>query len=129
MVDIHMEQDEPCLVCTCCHHHFLYKYMVRFHEFKYNFDTVIVKKALTLQYRIQIGLIEYICRSCHDKLRAHTTGQVRMPKHSIAMILSGRNTPVGVRFCKKCKDEPIYVCTYCHRMLFKNSVKIQGRTL
>ena len=67
MIDIHIEQEiaypltanfqtenevysqsqhTQYFLCTCYLHHFLHKCVVRFHEFQYNFDNAIVKKAL-----------------------------------------------------------------------------------
>ena len=45
-----------------------------------------------------------------------------MPKQAIAVILEGKHAKAGVRFHEKCKEKPQFVCTCCHRMLFKKTV-------
>lgn len=106
-------------VCTCCHRKlFTRKHCVIFNKMKYDFNNVIVKKALCQQYRYCTPeSMEYICNTCHNNLRAE---EPKMPRNAIACT----SKKAAIAFLKACKMKPEFVCTCCHRILFRKTVVI-----
>ena len=106
-------------VCTCCHRElFIRKHCVIFNQMKYDFNNMIIKKALCQQYRYCAPeSMEYICNTCHNNLRAE---EPKIPRNAFACT----SKKAAVAFLKACKMKPELVCTCCHRILFRKTVVI-----
>ena len=75
------------------------------------------------EYQLTSRSNEYICRICHYNVRTQPNKQTRMPKQSIEVLSEDKiQKQASARFNKKWKDNPEYMCTSCHRMLFKKIV-------
>ena len=70
-------------VCTCCHRElFTRKHCVIFNQMKYDFNNVIVKKALCQQYHYCAPKsMEYICNTCPNNLRPE---EPKIPRNAFA---------------------------------------------
>ena len=101
--------------CTCCHRSGVRKTFVMFKEGKYNSENVVVKKALSYRLITDIDSKEYICKTCHNNLRRNDP---KMPQKAVAKIKSR----AADRFLKACESLPEFVCTCCHRLLFRKTV-------
>lgn len=131
--DVGIEQKKK-VQCTVCHYFFTHgRYVKLFDMSKYNFEDDIVKEALHDDVRCQgDGDEEYICRPCNECL---TREKPCMPRTAFCKRCkdSGGNEEekmwkdqvkaAGEKF-EKCNGEFMnYVCTVCHRRLFRKSVK------
>ena len=69
-------------VSTCCHQMCMRNSCVIFKESNFNLENDTVSKALSAKYRFQSkGDREYICKSCHQKLKTNTP---QMPAYAVA---------------------------------------------
>ena len=61
----------------------------------------------------------YICLSCDKALHNTSNENLIIPYHvKNKCVISGAN------FMKSLQEKPEYVCTCCHHLLFKNTVKV-----
>ena len=101
--------------CTCCHRSGMRNSFVIFKEQKYNNQDIVVKKALSYRLVTDFDGKEYICKTCHYNLRRNDP---KMPQKAIAKIKSR----AADKFLKACECLPEFVCTCCHRLLFRKTV-------
>ena len=99
--------------CTCCHRQGNRKNMVLFREQNYNMDNVVVQNALAC--RLEDQDTEYMCKTCHKNLRLQDP---KMPRYAVGRI----KTRAADKFLKACDELPEFVCTSCHRLLFRKTV-------
>ena len=60
----------------------------------------------------------YICISCSKTLSENTADKPTIPFHKKDKVLKA-----GAKFLKALNDRPEFVCTCCHRMLFRKTVR------
>ena len=106
-------------VCTCCHKDLFHRKAYRiFKRTNYNFDHAIVNRPLLHTYCYWTpGRMEYICKICHNNLRAQ---EPRMPRNAVAQL----GKKAGENFLKALQNKPEFVCTSCHQMLCRKTVVV-----
>ena len=125
-------------LCTCCHRKKSKKIvLLQFIKNEFDFKNPIVKKVLSRKHRkLSYDGRQYICVTCHSKLCRQ--GEVEVPVKSVynlknitalksAKIEKGSIEDAGEKFMRSCKELPEYVCTCCHRMLFRKTVDVFRR--
>ena len=106
------------VVCTCCYRDLFHRGTCHFQGKNCNFDHAIVNRALFHKYHYCTpGMMEYICKVCHNNLRAK---EPRMPRDAFARL--GKKT--GENFLKALQNKPEFVCTCCNQMLFWKTVVV-----
>ena len=61
----------------------------------------------------------YTCKTCHQNLRTRTGGEPKIPK-----VLVPKQHSAAQKFLTAIQQKPEFVCTCCHRWLFRKSVSI-----
>lgn len=107
-------------LCTCCHSMYIKNRVKEFNELNYDFEEYIVKTALSGRHRRIVGTIEYICVTCHNNLRRSYDKIPRMPQNAAA----SKSKDPGCKFLQAIYQKPEFICTCCHRWLFRKSVKV-----
>ena len=100
-------------------------------------DNKIVQYVLSKKYRRKSeDGNEYICLTCSSELMSGKLPAKCAYNREKVSILSGRkenimkqniNRNASERFLRSCKELPEYVCTCCHRMLFRKTVHVLQR--
>lgn len=115
--EVEMNEEIEMVTCTCCHRMLQRPRCVAFRGNCYNFENEVVRQALSTKHRFcPDGGSEYMCYTCHNNLRQT---EPKMPR--LAVARSGRKG--AEKFLKACEQKPEFVCTCCHRLLFKKTVK------
>ena len=70
--------------------------------------------------RLTNGFCEYICKTCHQCLVTENGKNPRMLRKAHAR---SRNDP-GTKFLQAIREKPEFVCTCCHRWLFRKTVMV-----
>ena len=109
------------VVCTCCHRKIHCKSTVIFNKNKYDFEKDAVCALLTenKRYCAPNGK-EYICKTCHNNLKIKDNREPRLPRVAVPSI----KLNAGEKFLKAIDSKPEFVCTSCHRWLFRKSVEV-----
>ena len=131
------------LLCTSCHRNDIEKKKVMiFSENEFDFDHRIVKEVLSDKYRKKSNdEVEYICMNCYSKLKmcklpvnsAYNRENIELMKKCIKMENRKKNEEniliekAGEKFLRSCKEMPEYICTCCHRVLFRKTVDVFRR--
>ena len=82
----------------------------------YDFTHFIVSQCL--QY-VDSEVQSYICLSCHRGLQKTNDENPIVPYY-----VNDKAITTAAKFLKSLQDKPEYVCTCCHHLLFKNTVKL-----
>ena len=104
--------------CTCCHEKFNKSSIVVFQITKYDMTNYVVSCALASKYRHSDEIGEYICTQCDKSLSGVNGHPPQMPRRAKAKKL---NDP-GSKFLQAIREKPEFVCTCCHRWLFRRAV-------
>ena len=104
--------------CTCCHGTFNLSAVMLFDAQNYDFMNYIVSCALAPRHRYADEMGEYICMQCNKCLSNVDKNIPKMPQKAIAKKL---HDP-GNKFLQAIREKPEFVCTCCHRWLFRRAV-------
>ena len=104
------------LQCVCCQLDYDTHLCKQYNPSNYDFRTFIVSRCLKCVVNEDIS---YICLS-YDKALHNTSNENPIVPYHVKdkCLISAAN------FMKLLKDKPEYVCTCCHCLLFKNTVKV-----
>ena len=107
---------QPQFECVCCKLKYGTHLCKDYNSTDYDFTHFIVSRCL--QY-VDSEVQSYICLSCDRGLQKTNNENPIVPYYV-------KNKPIttAAKFLKSIKDKPEYVCTCCHCLLFKNTVKL-----
>ena len=89
--------------------------VIKFDPGNYDFADYIVNHALASKNRFVSNSMEYLCKVCDRNLRSSPP---KMPRKAIAY----NTTVLGNTFLQAIREKPEFVCTCCHRWLFRRSI-------
>ena len=108
-------------ICICCARNIEKKALVIFKKEKYDHSKEIVKKLLShANENCSSNEKQYICKTCHSNLRIKENREPTVPK----LMQSKQKSCAAQKFLKALKNKPEFVCTCCHRWLFRKSVVV-----
>ena len=104
------------LQCVCCQLDYDTHLCKQYNSSNYDFRNFIVSRCLKCVIDEHNS---YICLSCDKALHNTSNENPIVPYHvKNKCVISGAN------FMKSLQEKPEYVCTCCHHLLFKNTVKV-----
>ena len=83
----------------------------------YDLSYFVVSQCLQ-NFTNSIHEVQYICTSCNKALKQTSDENPVLPYHA-----KYTNAVTGANFLKAPNQRPEYVCTCCHRMLFRKTVQ------
>ena len=104
------------VVCVCCKRHVTERNSLVFSEENYDFSNFVVSACVLDD--VQGGNQMYICNSCSKTLCQTSVENPIVPVHMKDKIIRA-----GALFLKALNDRRECVCTCCHRMLFRKTVR------
>ena len=102
--------------CVCCKLKYDTHLCKDYNSTDYDFTHFIVSRCL--QY-VDSEVQSYICLSCHRGLQKTNDENPIVPYY-----VNDKAITTAAKFLKSLQDKPEYVCTCCHHLLFKNTVKL-----
>ena len=109
------------VVCMCCKRCLKQKSTILFKKDRYNFENDIVKELLSRHdENCSANKKLHICKTCHSNLQHKNDKEPTVPK----VMLSKGKDKAAQKFLAAIDKKPEYVCTCCHRWLFRKSVSV-----
>ena len=102
--------------CVCCKLHFDTHLCKEFNSNNYDLTNFIVSRCLQSANDEDQN---YICVSCDKTLQKTSNENPVVPFH-----VHNKSITSAAKFMKSLQEKPEYVCTCCHRLMFRNTVKL-----
>ena len=107
---------QPQFQCVCCNLHFDTHLCKQFNSTDYDFANFIVSRCLQSAHGEDEN---YICISCDKTLQETSNENPVVPYHVHNKSITG-----AANFMKSLQQKPEYVCTCCHCLMFRNTVRL-----